>query len=567
MPKAPWEPPSDIFEKSGDGLRVRCKICVAEGKAKKAGGWMQTTSAKKHVNQPIHRGCVTLYEARIRDEAAAAARKDAPYAADIFDAYNPTNVSAVRDEDLAMFGEESSGRDSEAQAGDNEDPMELDENGAELERLVRVRADDVAAESAAREADMLQAGEESILDAYKRLLTAAKARGEFGDEGEEEESDLTDADQEDSDDESDNLADLDADDDGSCFPYPNKMVMLLDIMDNLPRCRFSSSQMAVILRFLRCLGATNVPTLKALRKIQSALQAVTASEPRKIRSSLGNIFYINDIRATIARDFANPTVARHLHLFPEDVDDGKAISETWQAERWKEYEPSQLTPMFSRAHQRFWVNEIARRSDSSFVLLRSLVIRGGVLSTDARIVTCDAAGYWHYDQDAPPDSFPVEELDWDFFQVRASVGDLRWAETSSAVPPMPNPLRAKVADDEDLVVIMADIFQDDTSGNVSKQWDKHLVTCVRNGNLPGRLLQQEFNVKFVSSSQHASCAEQFAAIRDELKSTEDEPIHCYNVHTKKKTAVILRAPGLPGDNPQQSEESSHIGCNGNHNCL
>ncbi|KAF7317051.1 FAD-binding-3 domain-containing protein [Mycena chlorophos] len=131
---------------------------------------------------------------------------------------------------------------------------------------------------------------------------------------------------------------------------------------------------------------------------------------------------------------------------------------------------------------------------------------------------------------------------------------------------MPNPLRAKVADDEDLVVVMADIFQDDTSGNVSKQWDKHLVTCVRNGNLPGRLLQQEFNVKFVSSSQHATCAEQFAAIRDMLKSTEDDPIRCYNVHTKKKTAVVLRAPGLPGDNPQQSEESSHIGCNGNHPC-
>ncbi|KAF7304084.1 hypothetical protein MIND_00639900 [Mycena indigotica] len=516
MPKAPWKAPDDIFEESSDGLRVRCKICHAEGKGR-VGGWIKQL--------PI----IGTERAKKKLKRSDSTR---PYIATAFTAYEPRthSVSAVRNEDLAMFPSPS---------GDLHDAMQIDDSepAFELQRLMEVRADDVAAEAAAQAEEEALAGEDSIREGYRRLLTAAIARGELGME-EEEEGDLTDSDHEASDDDPLESEDSTVDPDegnNNCFPYPNKTIMLLDVMDNL------------------------------------AVSNTIASEPQKIRTSLGNIFYINDIRATIARDFANPVVAQHIHLFPEDVSKGKPISETWQAERWKEYEPTQLTPMFSRGQRRFWVDELARRHDGSFVIPRSLVVRNGVLSTDAQTVTRSVDGCWHYNENAHIESFPVDELDWDFtlvIEMLAAEGDgaLRWSSASSPAPPMPNPLRAKVAEDEDLVVVMADIFQDNTSGNVSKQWDKHLVTCVRNGNLPGRLLQQEFNVKFVSSSQHASCAEQFAAIRDIVKATEDDPIHCYNVHIRKKTVVILRPPSLPGDNPQQSEESSHIGCNGNYPC-
>ncbi|KAJ7882391.1 hypothetical protein B0H14DRAFT_2565379 [Mycena olivaceomarginata] len=56
------------------------------------------------------------------------------------------------------------------------------------------------------------------------------------------------------------------------------------------------------------------------------------------------------------------------------------------------------------------------------------------------------------------------------------------------------------------------------------------------------------------------------AFRDHVKSTETNPVKAYNAATKRKCQFILRVPGLPADNPQQSEEASHMGSNANHPC-
>lgn len=81
---------------------------------------------------------------------------------------------------------------------------------------------------------------------------------------------------------------------------------------------------------------------------------------------------------------------------------------------------------------------------------------------------------------------------------------------------MPNPLRT-VAEGDDIYTVFINVWADDVSGNVSKQMNPHKNIYVTNASLPGRLLQQEFHVKFVSTSQHASTAEQMDAIRELTK--------------------------------------------------
>ncbi|KAF8990957.1 hypothetical protein BDZ89DRAFT_1151735 [Hymenopellis radicata] len=359
------------------------------------------------------------------------------------------------------------------------------------------------------------------------------------------------------DDEEDEAESEDDDDDGICedmnaldnsqyWPYPNKPTMLLDILDNMGRCRFSSTQIKLIIQFAQALGAQDVPSY-CFRKLQTKLRLTSGSEPKMHTSYLRNHFYMNDIRETIAWDFANPNIAPHLHLYPEETDG--PISETWQAERWKEYDPSELTPMYSRSLRRFWINELAQLKDGSYVIPQTWIVRHGVLHSDISDVTYSSEGWMLNGNQC---SVPAAELEWDYTDVIAQIGDanLHWIQ-SADVPIMPNEMRKLVDDDEDLYVVMVSPWADDVSGNRSKQYNKHMNMYAGNGCLPGRLLQQEFHVHYVSTSLYASSPEQFI-----LELTP----------TQRTCRIILRIPGLPADNPQQSEEASHMGGNANFPC-
>ncbi|KAJ7889801.1 hypothetical protein B0H14DRAFT_2561498 [Mycena olivaceomarginata] len=308
------------------------------------------------------------------------------------------------------------------------------------------------------------------------------------------------------------------------FPYPNKTISL-------------------ILHFATKLGVANVPSLKSFRKIQKTLQLSCGNKPKKSTSHLGNIFYMNDIRDTLAADMANPLVAPHLHFYPEETTG--PISETFQAERWMEYTPSQLTPMYSRGNKRFWIEEIAQLLDGRFVIPHTWIVRNGELTADVSFVTRTGDGRWKL-EDGFEQTVKALDLHEDFDGIRAMFGnELSWVDACD-VPPMPNSMRELVEEDEDLFVIMVSPWADDVSGNRSKQYNKHMNMCAGNGCLPGRLLQQEFHIHFISTSPHASSAEQFATFRDHVKSTETAPCHWGGSKKEKETEKLYHECHLAG---------------------
>jgi len=147
------------------------------------------------------------------------------------------------------------------------------------------------------------------------------------------------------------------------------------------------------------------------------------------------------------------------------------------------------------------------------------------------------------------------------------------------VPKMPNNLRT-FANEEELYVIMVPLWCDNVSGNRSKQYNKHINMYMANSNLPGWLLQQDYFVRFVATSPNATSPEPFLAVMADINSetyflvislltpvfvraTHSNPIQCFKADTHSLVRVILRVPSLPADNPQQSEEASHMGGNAN----
>ncbi|KAI0748820.1 hypothetical protein BC629DRAFT_1269063, partial [Irpex lacteus] len=140
-----------------------------------------------------------------------------------------------------------------------------------------------------------------------------------------------------------------------------------DYMDRLPRSRISDEQMKLFLWVMRRAGAKNVPSFYRLRKLQKALRSECSVPTIRCTSVQENIFYMNDPRDIIAKDWSNPLTRPHIHVYPEISDDG--VSEAWHGHKWlKDISLDALSPMYNAGVKHFYVNELSRLRDGSYII-------------------------------------------------------------------------------------------------------------------------------------------------------------------------------------------------------
>lgn len=78
-------------------------------------------------------------------------------------------------------------------------------------------------------------------------------------------------------------------------------MMLLDMLDNLPRMHISDALMKLFIWVLKETGASDVPSFYMLRKTQGIIRKNSNVPTIKCTSPLGNTFYVNDPRHIIAQ--------------------------------------------------------------------------------------------------------------------------------------------------------------------------------------------------------------------------------------------------------------------------
>ncbi|KZV81516.1 hypothetical protein EXIGLDRAFT_628358, partial [Exidia glandulosa HHB12029] len=347
--------------------------------------------------------------------------------------------------------------------------------------------------------------------------------------------------------------------DGDYAPYPSEEMLLADMLDNFPRLRLSDAHMEVILYMWEKTARhpSKIPSLKRLRKFQESLQARFGTQTREYNSELGNVFFVNDVRTTLALDMANPQVAEQLTVYPELKP--PSITNAWDTSRWLELPLDQLTPMVRVGAHDFFVNELALLVSGEFVIPYMWATYEGALSGICRKCTYNEVSH---NLRARLSISSTARKSQHLSVCRPSVYRDMCTDSHSADShenfrdAMPNPLRAK-ANGEELFTLFLNTWADDVSGNVSKQWNKHWNICFQNACLPGRLLFQEYFVRFFSTSQHATAPEQLAAMKEQVLSTHDAPYPCFHAGKKQACKFRIVVQSLPADNPQQSEHCSH----------
>ncbi|KAJ6582733.1 hypothetical protein B0H10DRAFT_2341090 [Mycena sp. CBHHK59/15] len=355
-------------------------------------------------------------------------------------------------------------------------------------------------------------------------------------------------------------------DDAQWFPYPSRMMFLLDTLDNLPRLRISGSLMRVFLWILKESGCKDVPSFDGLRRVQKKIRADSGIPSIPCKSALGNIFFMNDPRAIVAQDWANPTIRKLIQFYPEIPEDG-IIREIWHAQKWrKNMDLDVLSPMYDAGISHYYVNEVLRLKNGKFIIpIRWVLFRGRVYCDTFSIVFNDEnEATVIYDETS---LVCTDEFEANFLDLQSTGTLPKWSSpTIEAGYPvrMPNPKR-EIAGGDPMYSSFLDYFGDDVSGNRTKSWNKHWNTYFTHRNLPRKLLQQEFHVHFVSTSPNASISEQFREFKTAVESTHTDPIRVQD-ERGKTTRVCLHVNAGPSDNPMQSEVTGHIGGKGNRFC-
>ncbi|CDO75864.1 hypothetical protein BN946_scf184833.g15 [Trametes cinnabarina] len=396
---------------------------------------------------------------------------------------------------------------------------------------------------------------------------------EFGDEGEEDEQDEDAQDQsagtqsrEDSVDQQAGQSRSDigqpsrpsrtvSDVDNPCFPWPDRETLILDILRHIPRCAFSEKQNTVIHWALLAMGISDIPTEHTMERVTRALQRLYGVASIRYKGAMGHIYFVNDMAALIAQELANPQVRKHLRFLPEDA--GRRLSEAWQGSRWlRELDPDLATPMVRIHDQDFYVLEPAQLRDGRICMPVRFFTRGKDTMAYgwAMVPTADKSG-WVIAQDSP-----IEGRTCDFLTSFPVLG------RHTIITIYPIHAESLLANGHRVFAFPIWLFCDDTSGNVSKKWNKHNSFLFTAAGLPRRLVHREYNVHFLATSNAALPLEMLDGIADQLLACQTSGVWAWDCELQEMVLLIPSVLAILGDNPMQSEIACHVGMNGKMFC-
>ncbi|KAJ7246761.1 hypothetical protein C8J57DRAFT_726125 [Mycena rebaudengoi] len=355
-----------------------------------------------------------------------------------------------------------------------------------------------------------------------------------------------------------NALQLDYADDWWC--WPSKQECLLDIMGGFPRSCFSEKELNATRWYAKKNGVAGQPSIRQVKNHRSSILNIAGISTKLMDGKLGNIFAINDWIKILEHEFANPLVRPYLHLYPEDS--GIRLEEARQATKWKEEVDGNVSaPMARSANGKdCYVEEPAMANLDGHgnigpVMPMRWLMRDGNLwavahklritrEQDAYVIDATSGG----SLELPLTAFflTVEELADSDCQKRYLLPPLKIAgilRTDHTVhldawnQPIVNPWRLK---SNGLRVHSVPLWTycDDTSGNVSKKWNKHNSILFTLAGLPREYSQMLYNVHFIVTSNLAPPLEMMEAVTSMLSEARKTGIKVWDCELKEFVLII-----------------------------
>ncbi|OAV88510.1 hypothetical protein PTTG_09689, partial [Puccinia triticina 1-1 BBBD Race 1] len=322
-------------------------------------------------------------------------------------------------------------------------------------------------------------------------------------------------------------------------PFKNKedfmACLIMGYLHNLIS-RVTYLQLRIVLKMKKLV----LPYWDAVRKSRERIRTLLNFVNQESISVWDNKIFTISVKGILANELLNPYVTKHLEFYPHDPC-GEPIDRLCQSYKWREDLPRDVrVQMVYNGPKHYYIYEPTQLKSGEVVIPTYFYKAKGKLYAKCCVPEYEPNETGEgFDIIIPADvkfndtdnQRVVDILDFDKFYSEISeivaedgrkwpikCGKNLYEEDKSGqkLPiDLPNPWREKA---ENCIIrhVPITLYADDTSGNCSKQWNKHISYYFTLSGLPPHWSNQEYNCQFVATSNVASCLELADPIIEEI---------------------------------------------------
>ncbi|EFP81051.1 uncharacterized protein PGTG_07303 [Puccinia graminis f. sp. tritici CRL 75-36-700-3] len=285
-------------------------------------------------------------------------------------------------------------------------------------------------------------------------------------------------------------------------------------------------------------------------------------------------------------DLMNPLVASHLEFVPEEAH-GYNIFKLSQSSKWlKDFKSDLRVQMVESNTKHFYLFEPVQLESYKIVIPIFFYTENGALFTKCykpTIKTNPDHSAVEIHLATNPTEIPYDDITLQTLSVKKlsviyqdiklknglklseCCGNNLIIENSSEIS-LPNPWRKKSAG-KILRNVPITLYCDDTSGNKSKKWNKHISYYFTLSGLPPKISNQQFNCHFLCTSNIVGALELGEMVVEQLNDMAINGFEAYDCTIDEEVHVMTSLMCFTADSPMHAEiTNTHVPGNSLNSC-
>ncbi|KAH9449893.1 hypothetical protein Pst134EA_026610 [Puccinia striiformis f. sp. tritici] len=338
------------------------------------------------------------------------------------------------------------------------------------------------------------------------------------------------------------------------FPFLNKEYMIALLLVGYLH-KIISRDLYHQIRAVFTVYHIQLPRWEAVRQMRATIRSMSNHSIIQKESVFNQPMFGLDMKELIADDLMNPLVAPHLEFVPEEAH-GTDIYKFRPVYQLKDFHI--VIPIF------FYTLKDKRVAKCYKPIIRSNTNHSQVEIHIPPDISFDNASL---------QTLSVDEFSQTYEEILLNNGlklsnccQNKIFDGNNVGIPLPNPWRKK-ANKKVIRNIPINLYCDDTSGNKSKKWNKHISYYFTLAGLPPKISNQQFNCHFLCTSNIATPLELGEMVVEQLNDISTNGFVAYDSIIGQEVLVMTSTLSFLADSPMHAEiTNTHVPGNALNSC-